>query len=138
MKPNYDNLTPAQKAKFTRLSNKLDEQRTAAYQIQWEAYRKKSNELHAEIDPQVKQIQEQTREKIEVLRTQIRQLIQESEEQVSELRQDIREKCAPEWLAYEQASNLASKWRAEKWVEVRDNFWKELGYDLTEEGKKTA
>ena len=53
MKPNYDNLTPAQKAQFTRLSNKIEEQKWAAYQIQWETYKTKSNALHAEIEPQI-------------------------------------------------------------------------------------
>ena len=138
MKPNYDNLTPAQKAKFTRLSNKLDEQRCAAFQIQWETYKKKSEALHAEIDPEVERISEEAQQKINQLRQQMKEVARESEAQIQKMREEVREQCKEEWEAYYTASKLANVWRAEKWEEAKANFWKELGYDITEEGKKTA
>jgi hypothetical protein len=137
MKPNYDDLTPAQKAKFTRLANKLDDQRHAAYQIQWETYSKKSTTLSAEIEPQIEAIRLEAQQKVEALRQQIKEITDTASNEVWELRKQVSAECAPEFKAYEEASSRAFKWRNEKWEEVKANFWKELGYTVEEE-KKTA
>lgn len=135
MKTDYDSLTPAQKAKHTRLFNKIDDQRLAAYQIQWEVYREKSAELHAQIEPQVEQIRAEALAKVTELRQQIEEISKEQSEQVGALYNSVREACAPQFKDYEEASSLAHKWKNAKWEAARRDFWKELGYDL-EEAKK--
>ena len=136
MKPDYDNLTPAQKAKFTRLANKLDEQRYSAYQIQWETYKEKSAQLHAETEPQIAQIKDEAENRIAELSLQIKEIREKANEEISKLRNEVRAECAPEFQAYEDAFSLASKWRNQKWETIKNEFWKELGYDVEQKSEE--
>jgi hypothetical protein len=132
MKLNYDNLTPAQKAKWTRGYNKIDDARCAAFKIQWETYNKKSTALRNETEAQVQQIRDEATAKIEELYEQIKQIKSQSAEQVATIYGDIREACAPEFLEFSKAQEIARKWGNEKWEEFKAEFWKELGYTAEE------
>ena len=128
MKKDYDNLTPAQKARLTRTYNKLNEQRIAASTIQWEAYNAKRSEVFAEVEPKVKEIQAEAQARIETLREQIKAISAQADNLVAALRMDAREECKTESDAWTLASDSATKWHNEKWEAAKDDFWKELSY----------
>lgn len=132
MKPDYDDLTPAQKAKYTRTFNRIDDARCSAYQIQWEVYSKKQKALYAEIEAEIKQLQEEERAKVAELKAEIKRIETESSEKVWAMQKKVRQECEPEFLEYEKARELATLWRDNKWAEAKIEFWKELGYTYEE------
>jgi hypothetical protein len=135
MKPSYDDLTPAQKAKLTRLINKLNEQRMSAWAIQWDAYKKKQRELSAISDPIVQQMKKEMFEAIAVHEQAIKDLRAKYDENYWAIITADREKAKPESEEYIKAQDLAQKWFNEQREKKIAEFWKELGYTLEEETK---
>jgi hypothetical protein len=126
MNRNHDNLTPAQKAKYTRLYNKLNDQRCASFRIQYDAYRAKSDVLYPIAEKQAEEIKAEAQLKIEELQKQIAQIEREKAETLAPIYEAVRKECAPEWEAYLKASDLAREWHLNKWEEAKENFWQEL------------
>ena len=146
MKPNYDALTPAQKAKLTRLSNRLDDQKRGAFQIQLENYQKKQKAVQEVSEPIIQEMNAQATEKMLSLREQIHALQDEIEAlrkdnsaAIGAIRDEYRKEYEAEWNAYLQAIDLANEWRANKWKELSREMWREFGFDVEEkQEQKTA
>ena len=126
MDRDYDKLTPAQKAKYTRTYNKINDQRCAAYHIQYLTYSAKSEELYKEANLKADKIKEEAQLKIDLLKAEISKIDKEMKEQVFPIYEAIRAECKPEWNTYIQASELANEWMKKEWAEAKENFWKEL------------
>ena len=128
MKPDYDALTPAQKSKLTRLVNKLDEQRIAAWKIQWEAYKAKQSELSAVSSPIIQEMKKELTEAIAIHEQAIKDLRAKHDEDYWAIINEDREKAKPESDEYQKASSMAHQWYLKERDKVVGAFWKELGY----------
>lgn len=126
MKRDYDDLTPAQKAKWTRMYNKINDQRCASYLIQYDAYRIKSDALYPIAEKQAGEIRQEAREKIEELQKQIEQIEKETKQKTEPIYEAVRKECQPEWEAYIKASDLAREWMSREWEKAKENFWQKI------------
>lgn len=126
MERDYDNLTPAQKAKYTRLYNKINDQRCAAYHIQYLTYSEKSEVLYKEANLKADKIKDEAKAKIDLLKAEISKIDKEMKEQVFPIYEAIRAECKPEWDTYLKAADLAQEWMKKEWDKAKEDFWQEL------------
>lgn len=126
MKKDYDDLTPAEKARLTRLLNKLDEKKWAASAIQYNIYREKSDANYLLVSPQIDAVREEYGTKINALFEQISQLREEQGEKVRALNDAHREVARPEFEEYQKASDLAHKWYLSARDEAVAKFYEEV------------
>jgi len=126
MNRTYDNLTPSQKAKLTRLINKLDDQKWAASRIQYAAYQAKQDEIQTEQQPRREQIQSEAAEKIAALREQIIEIDKQMRAELQGLYNEQREQTKPLFEAYETARTLAHEWHKVEEAKVVDKFYTEV------------
>lgn len=129
----YDDLTPSNKRKLTRLINKLDDQRYATYRLQWEAYRAKADALyeeqHAHRAKIKSQAQEQTdilREQIEAINIQIDAINSQATDELRALNTAHREACSPEFQEYDKAQALATEWYKVERTKAVEEFYKDV------------
>jgi hypothetical protein len=127
MERNYDNLTPAQKGKLTRLESKIDAQRSASYQIQWEAYEEKADGLYSIVEKEAERIKQEAQVKIDALRKQITEIDKDRADKIGAIYEQVRKECKPEYEAFTNAQDQARQWYNKKWEAAKEAFWKELG-----------
>ena len=128
MKRNYDDLTPAQKSKWTRESNKLYEQRWNGYGIQYDIWNEKKTALDLEDKPIIDAIKAEAQEKIDKLKQQIFDIQEERGNKISKIYNENREACAEEFKAYEEACDMAHAWWRKEDEKLTERMWTEFGY----------
>jgi hypothetical protein len=126
MERDYDKLTPAQKAKYTRLYNKINNQRSASYHLQYLAYSEKSEALYKEANLEAEKIRDEAKIKVDLLKAEITKINEDTKEKVNPIYEAVRLEYKPEWDTYLKASDLADKWMEKEWAEAKENFWKEV------------
>lgn len=146
-KDRYEYLSPAQKAKHTRLYNRLNEERVSASAMHYEIYREKIDAIREANQGRMQALNEAYNIKREELQRQIKEL----QEQVEKNRQEYwnatgdihREEnaaCKPEYEAWQAVSDLAHKRFKEKWELASEAFFIEqgLGQQTIIEQEKSA
>lgn len=130
----YEYLTPAQKAKHTRLYNRLNDERVNASAMQYEIYREKIEAIREAN----KGREEEIRETYDIKRRELQRQIDELREQIEENRKEYHQaigdmhrqenaECKPEYEAWQQVSDLAHKRFKEKWELANEAFFIEQG-----------
>lgn len=124
---NYENLTPAQKAKFTRTYNHLNERRIEGGAIHWEIYRAKQEALyeankgrHDEAILKYREIETEHKIIIEKAHNEMRKI-------TNAIDDEKRKALAPEWNQYQETSDLAHKRFLKEWDEAKVELYKEFG-----------
>lgn len=126
MSDRYDDLTPAQKAKMTRIFNKLDDQKYQAYRIQFETYQAKRTELWDNRQPELDQIDAEYQAKL----AELAELQKEAEEARRAKRgaiiDQITEQYKPEADRYQEAYKMALEWQTAERKRLLEAFWAEI------------
>jgi aminopeptidase N len=124
---NYDDLTPAQKAKFTRTHNHLNKRRVEGGDIHWKIFRDKQEALyeankgrHGEAILKYQEIETEHKAIIEEAHTEMRKV-------TDAIDNEKRKALAPEWNQYQETTDLAHKRFLKEWKEATAELYKEFG-----------
>ena len=130
----YDYLTPAQKAKHTRLYNRLNDERVNASAMQYEIYREKINaiqEANQEREEALREAydikQQELRRQIEQLREEVDKNRKEYYDATSDIHREESAQCKPEYEAWQTVSDLAHKRFKEKLESATEALFIEQG-----------
>ena len=125
---NYESLTPAQKAKFTRVYNRLNDRRAEGGAIHWEIFRDKQAALYEAN----KGRRDKAIDKYEEIEANHKAIIEEAHTEMRKVTDAIdkekREALAPEWNQYQKTSDLAHKRFLKEWEEAKVELYKECGF----------
>lgn len=123
----HDELTPAEKAKHTRLYNRLNDRRAEAGSLLYNIYKEKQMKLEKIHEPaeneataKYMEIQEECNKKIAEARQEMNIILEA-------IRKEKREALAPEWEAYENITTLALERFRKEWDEAQAEFFKSAG-----------
>lgn len=143
----YEYLSPAQKAKHTRLYNRLNDERVSASAMQYEIYREKFNairEANQEREQALREAydikQQELQRQIEALRAQVDENRKEYYQATGDMHRQENAECKPEYEAWQAVSDLAHKRFKEKWELASEAFFIEqgLGQQTIIEQEKSA
>lgn len=130
----HEYLTPAQKAKHTRLYNRLNEERVNASAMHYEIYREKIDairEANQEREQTLREAydikQQELKRQIEQLREEIDKNRKEYYDATTDIHREESAQCKPEYEAWQEVSDLAHKRFKEKWELANEAFFIEQG-----------
>jgi len=123
----YSQLTPAEKAKHTRLYNRLNDRRVEASRLVFEIYREKQQKLSKEDEPKIAEL----KENFEALRAEHQAIIDSAREKMQKTIRAITElnstETLPEWEQYNKIAHLATERFKKEWDEAQAEFFKSAG-----------